>query len=162
MSYYNVSLHPDYKEFLAEYLGTIFLFVVSLIAMPFSSALHIPCFNILVGIASLVLALTIVTRYISLTAVSWIVNEDTICRVQGYFSKKTDYVELYRVVDYQESQTFLQKIMKVKTVTVVSTDKTDALMEIYGIRESLDLVKIIRERVEKCKHDKRIYEITNR
>lgn len=158
----NVSICPDYREFLAENLGTIFLFAVSLVAMPFSSAFHIPYINILVGLASLVLALALVTRYISLTAVTWIVNEDTICRTEGFFSKKTDYVELYRVVDYQESQTFLQKLLKVKTVTVVSTDKTDAFMEIYGISANLNLVKTIRERVEKCKQDKRIYEITNR
>ena len=34
-------------------------------------------------------------------------------------------------------------------------------MSIYGVKTTLPLVQIIRNRVEKCKQDKRIYEITN-
>jgi hypothetical protein len=71
-------------------------------------------------------------------------------------------VELYRVVDYQENQTFLQKMFNVKTVTVISSDKSDAILEMYGVSDSIDLVRIIRDRVEKSKKEKRIYEITNR
>ena len=61
----------------------------------------------------------------------------------------------------QYPQTFWQKIWKVKTISIISTDKTDSFMSIYGVKTTLPLVQIIRNRVEKCKQDKRIYEITN-
>lgn len=45
---------------------------------------------------------------------------------------------------------------------MISTDKSDAILEMYGVSDSIDLVRIIRDRVEKSKKEKRIYEITNR
>ena len=52
--------------------------------------------------------------------------------------------------------------MKIKSVTIISTDKSDSTMQMYGIDASYDLVRLIRSRVEKCKTERRIYEITNR
>lgn len=42
------------------------------------------------------------------------------------------------------------------------TDRTNPQLDIYGVKEKLDVVKIIRERVEYNKRRKGIYEITNR
>lgn len=161
MSTTSISLRPENKEFVAENIGLITLFILSLIALPVVYTIQSDTISMVIGLLSLVLALILIVKYISLTAVVWIVNNDTICRIQGFFSRSTDYIELYRVVDYRETQNFLQKIMNVKTVTIVSTDKSDALMDIYGINYNIDLVGVIRERVEKCKKEKRIYEITN-
>lgn len=158
----DVSLKPDNREFIAENTGLMLLFSFSLIAMPLLTIWHIRYVNVLVGLFSLFIAGMLVIRYITLNSVVWIVREDTICRIQGVLSRQTDYIELYRVVDYQESQTFFQKILNVKTVTVLSTDKSDAIMEMYGVNYTLDLVSVIRQRVEKCKKEKRIYEIANR
>lgn len=157
-----ISLKPDYREFIAENTGIGFLFVLSVVSMPFSTQFELWYVSILPASMTIILAIMLIVRYITLTAVVWIVTDDTLCRIQGVFSRHTDYTELYRVVDYEESQTFLQKLLKVKSVTVFSTDKSDSVMRMYGINASNDVVRLIRSRVEKCKQEKRIYEITNR
>lgn len=97
-----------------------------------------------------------------LVNVKWLIGEETLCRIRGIFSKETDYVEMYRITDYKESQSFLQRMMGVKTVTIYSTDRSDAVTDIVGVSADLDLIGIIRNNVEKCKKEKGIYEITNR
>lgn len=156
------SLKPDYREFIAENISLGFLFVLSVVAMPFSTQFDMWFVSLIPASMTIILAIMLIVRYIMLTSVVWIITEETLCRIQGVFSRSTDYTELYRVVDYEESQTFLQKLLKVKSVTVFSTDKSDCIMCMYGIDASNDVVRIIRSRVEKCKQEKRIYEITNR
>jgi uncharacterized membrane protein YdbT with pleckstrin-like domain len=97
-----------------------------------------------------------------MSAFKWVIDDEQIQRTMGVFSRTTDYVELYRVTDYIEVQTFLQRIFKVKSLVVVSTDKTDSMMPILGIPEKVDLKEYIRKKVEYCKQIHNIYEITNR
>lgn len=157
-----LSLKPDYREFIAENIGIAFLFVLSVVAMPYSTLFGLWYVSMLSLVLSMGLAFLLLVRYIILTSVVWIISEDTLCRIKGVFSRRTDYTELYRVVDYEESQTFLQKLLKIQSVRIISTDKSDSILEMYGIDVSLDVVKLVRNRVEKCKQEKRIYEITNR
>lgn len=129
--------------------------------MPLLTSVDGNYLQLAVSFLSLLLAAVLIIRYVMLTAVVWIVRESTFCRIRGVFSRHTDYIELYRVVDYNESQTLLQKLWRVKTVSIISTDKSDSTMQMYGVKVSLDIVRLIRNRVEKCKQEKRIYEITN-
>ena len=129
--------------------------------MPLLTSVDGNYLQLAVSFLSLLLAAVLIIRYVMLTAVVWIVGESTFCRIRGVFSRHTDYIELYRVVDYSESQTLLQKLWRVKTVSIISTDKSDSTMQMYGVKVSLDIVRLIRNRVEKCKQEKRIYEITN-
>lgn len=157
----DVYIRPNYRQFFAEHTGLTLLFAVSLVVMPISSILDNGYIQISLSALSLLLAITGIVRYITLTAIVWIINDNTLCRIRGVFSRHTDYIELYRVVDYSESQSFLQKLWKVKTVCIISTDKTDSTMVMYGVNAQHDIVRLIRNRVENCKKEKRIYEITN-
>ena len=80
----------------------------------------------------------------------------------GVFNVERSYVELYRVVDYEERRNFLQMLMGLKTVCVYSGDRTTPRLDIIGVRQKTDLQTFIRERVEIQKKSKHIYEITNR
>ena len=91
----------------------------------------------------------------------WIIGDETLCTVKGVLARHTDYIELYRIVDYKESQTLLQRLMGIKTVTVFSTDRSDCMVDIRGVSVDEDVIGHLRDKVEKCKTDKRIYEITN-
>ena len=93
---------------------------------------------------------------------SWTISKDKICQKHGVLSRQTDYIELYRVVDYRETQTFLQRLLGVKTVTIISTDKSDPEMLIKGVPAKTDLVDYTRKLVEQNKKQNHIYEITNR
>lgn len=157
----DIFLKPDYREFFAEQTGLLLLFLTTVVAMPLLTSLEGLYPQMVVSLYSLLLAILLIARYITLTAVLWIINDNTLCRICGVFSRHTDYMELYRVVDYSESQTFWQKLWGVKTVSIISTDKTDRTMVMYGISARRDIVQEIRNRVENCKKQRRIYEITN-
>ena len=53
-------------------------------------------------------------------------------------------------------------ISAIKDVSIYSGDRTNPKLDIYGVKEKLDVVAIIRVRVEYNKRRKGIYEITNR
>ena len=157
----DIFLKPDYREFFAEQTGLLLLFLTTVVAMPLLTSLEGLYPQMVVSLCSLLLAILLIARYITLTAVLWIINDNTLCRICGVFSRHTDCMELYRVVDYSESQTFWLKLWGVKTVSIISTDKTDRTMVMYGISARRDIVQEIRNRVENCKKQRRIYEITN-
>ena len=157
-----MTIKADYREFIAEDAGIVAIMSILAGAAP----VIFQRFDTLIVIATSALCLLILTflviRYIMLVNVKWLVEEETLCRIKGIFSKETDYVEMYRIIDYKESQSFLQRMMGVKTITVYSTDRSDAVTNIVGVSADLDLIGIIRSNVEKKKKKKRIYEITNR
>jgi uncharacterized membrane protein YdbT with pleckstrin-like domain len=78
----------------------------------------------------------------------------------GIFHRTSDYIELYRIVDF--SRDILEQLFGLKTVSIYSGDRTNPKLDIYGVKEKLDVVAIIRERFEYNKRRKGIYEITNR
>lgn len=92
---------------------------------------------------------------------TWIINDSQIIYKRGVFSIKTDYMELYRVNDYKEEQSLLQRILGLKKVIVFTTDRTMPTLNIYGVNTPVDIISYLRENVEKSKEDKRIYEIAN-
>ena len=154
----DISIRPDYREFFAENTASISLLIVTFIAIPFIEDFGnnyvqvgtLSCFSLLV--------ILLVYRYIMLTSVVWIMADRTIC---GISSSKTNYIELCRVIDYSETQTVLQKLWKVKTITITSTGKTNGILKIHGVKVNMPIIELIRDRVEKCKQTKKIYEITN-
>lgn len=154
-------IKADYRQFVAEDAGLIAIMALLMGAVP----VIIRDFDRMVGIAMTSLAvfllIILLVRYVLLVSVKWMVEDETLCRMKGVFSKQTDYIEMYRITDYMENQSFLQRLFGVKTVTVYSTDRSDSVTDILGVPADMDLIGIIREKVEKCKKEKRIYEIAN-
>ena len=97
-----------------------------------------------------------------ISRIQYIVTEEQIMYLHGILSHQTDYMELYRVVDYQQNRTFMQQLTRLKTITIMSGDRNMPVLNIIGVREDEDLVQEIRRRVEFNKKQKSIYEITNR
>lgn len=156
-----VKVRPDYRQFFAETFGWLALCCIALSFSPFLVGRCGIAVNMVDAALSISLIVFMLAKYIVLRSVCWIVDEETLCTKKGVFAKRTDYIELYRVVDYTERQTFLQNLFGVKTVTIISTDKTDAILDIYGVPNRLDLIRHIRKKVEISKRNKHIYEITN-
>ena len=96
------------------------------------------------------------------TMMKFTVTGEMIIYEYGVFCRKREYIELYRVVDFREDISFLQNIFELKTVTVLSGDRTTPTLKIPGISLSYPLVPELRKRVEFNKLRKGIYEITNR
>lgn len=92
----------------------------------------------------------------------FIITSEQLIIQHGVLKRTSDYIELYRIVDFCESRDILEQLFGLKTVSIYSGDRTNPKLDIYGIKENLDVVAIIRERVEYNKIRKGVYEITNR
>ena len=119
-----------------------------------------------IGEGFLIVAIFILTYLICqgtyLARVQYIVTEEQIIYLHGILYHETDFMELYRVVDYQEKRTFMQQLAGLKSVVIYSMDRNTPVLNILGIKANYDLIRFIRERVEYNKARKGIYEITNR
>ena len=156
-----MKIRADYRQFVAEDAGLIAIMAVLTGAVPVIIRDYDRMMGIAMGSLAAFNLIFLVLRYVMLVNVKWLVEEETLCRIKGIFSKQTDYIEMYRITDYKENQSFLQRIMGVKTVTVYSTDRSDEVTDIPGVPADMNLIGIIRDNVEKCRKEKRIYEIAN-
>ena len=156
-----MKIRADYRQFVAEDAGLIAIMAVLTGAVPVIIRDYDRMMGIAMGSLAAFILIFRVLRYVMLVNVKWLVEEETLCRIKGIFSKQTDYIEMYRITDYKENQSFLQRIMGVKTVTVYSTDRSDDVTDITGVPADVNLIGIIRENVEKYRKEKRIYEIAN-
>ena len=111
---------------------------------------------------ALFLSLILVYRYVYMRRIRYHVGSEQLISEHGIFHRSVEYIELYRIVDFHEQQSLMQQLCHLKTVTIFSMDRTTPRMDMIGIRLTVDVVSILRERVEYNKRKKGIYEITNR
>lgn len=110
---------------------------------------------------AVLLSLVLLYRLIYLRRTRYYIGSEQIISKHGVLSRKTDYMEQYRIVDFVEHQSFMQQLCGLKTVHIFSMDRNTPQLDLVGIRRNLDVVTLIRERVEYNKRKKGIYEITN-
>ena len=102
-------------------------------------------------------------RYISmLLCTKWIITREQIKIYQGVLSKRINYIELYRVYDYEEKQSFIQSLINNTNIYIYSGDKSTPELLMNGLKANSDIIQTIRNRVEEQKKKKGIYEFTNR
>lgn len=99
-------------------------------------------------VVSLFLLIVLLYRFIYLRRIRYRVGEEQLVSEHGIFIRRVDYMELYRIVDFQEHQSLLQQICGLKTVRILSMDRNTPRLDLIGIRRRDDIVAIIRERVE--------------
>ena len=117
--------------------------------------------NILL-IALLTAAAVLSYRMADMLRTVYVITDEQILYRHGVLDHTTDYMELYRVYDYQQHRSLLQQMTGLKTVTIMSSDKNISQLDMKGISEEIDAVGIIRQRVEYNKANKHVYEIGNR
>ena len=110
---------------------------------------------------AVLLSLVLLYRFVYLRRTRYYIGCEQIISNHGVLSRKTDYMEQYRIVDFVEHQSLMQQLCGLKTVRIFSMDRNTPRLDLVGIRRNLDVVTLIRERVEYNKLKKGIYEITN-
>lgn len=118
-----------------------------------------PLYAIIITYALLIFYL--IYRYLFLINISWTISDEQLIYRRGVISIEIDYLELYRIYDYTEYSTFLDRIFHLKNIRIVSTDHTSPTLTIKGINYKEDLLTELRSKVEQRKDQRRIYEIAN-
>ena len=156
-AYRDVCLRPCLRQLLIDegisILGSLALLVAGgLDAVPYRS--------VLLGLG-LLLALKVCYSLVFLRKMVYTITGEQLVYEHGVFTRSRDYIELYRVVDFDEKRNFLQLLLGLKTVVVHSGDRTMPKLRIIGIREEALVVECLRERVSYNRKRMNIHEFAN-
>ena len=154
-----LSLRPHWAQFTINQLHWLILCLITFTIYFFSHYAILHTLSLCIGI---VLVFYLAFQVMYLARMEYIVTSDQIIFLHGVISHSTDYMELYRVIDYQQHRSLMQQLTGLKTVVIYSGDRNTPVMQLIGMKEKDDVVKEIRRRVEYNKQLKHIYEITNR
>ena len=157
-TYNGIVLKPRPLQFAVLNLGWILL-AVAVSALCYFVDMK---YNMMLLIANVILTLMCLCKAITLFSIKYIITEEQIIYIHGVFVRETNFVELYRVVAYQETRTALQWLLGLKDVIIFSMDKNIRMLNMMGMKEKDNIISTIRKRVEYNKKRKGIYEITNR
>lgn len=157
----DIILKPKFRNWLMKN----FLLIILVISV-FVFSKYIRGHELLKFISGTILVLLIFTifyRYVSmLLCTKWIITREQIKIYQGVLSKRINYIELYRVYDYEEKQSFIQSLINNTNIYIYSGDKSTPKLLMNGLKANSGIIQIIRNRVEEQKKKKGIYEFTNR
>lgn len=110
--YRDISLHPETTQFFIDELPLLF---VSITGLVYGGMEGVPLGSIATLFAVL-LFLCLAYRLIYLRRIRYHIGSEQLTAEHGVFQRSTDYIELYRVVDFHEHQPLLQQIFGLKTV----------------------------------------------
>ena len=75
---------------------------------------------------------------------------------RGVLNKELEELELYRVRDYRLEQPFILRMFSLGNITINTTDVTQPIVILHGVRDSEHVREQIRNHVEQCRTAKRV------
>lgn len=140
----SIVLQPHAGQFVIDELPAI---VLCCAAWVYGGMEGLPLTALAVSVAAL-LSLALLYRFIYLRRTRYHIGSEQLISRHGVLSRKTDYMEQYRIVDFVEHQSLMQQLCGLKTVRIFSMDRNTPRLDLVGIRHNFDVVTLIRERVE--------------
>ncbi len=83
-------------------------------------------------------------------------SENRIFREKGFLNLKEEEVLLYRVRDLELTRSLWQRIFRVGTVCIYSSDKTTPHLDLQNVRDPKAVKELIYEKVEQAKDARRM------
>lgn len=83
-------------------------------------------------------------------------SEDRLFVSVGFLSIKDEEILLYRIRDITTSRSLWQRIFRVGSITVVSSDKTQPTLVLKNIKNPMQTKEILHEQVEEMKIKRRV------
>lgn len=111
---------------------------------------------------SVLLMVYLLYKLFYLKRLKYLIGSEQFVFEHGIFQRQIEYLELYRIVDFNEHQTFMQQLCGLKTISVFSGDRSTPKLDIIGVQADESYVSLLRERVIYNRKVNSIYEITNR
>jgi uncharacterized membrane protein YdbT with pleckstrin-like domain len=95
---------------------------------------EMPLANLCLIFAAL-LAIRLLYTFIYLRRIECRINEEQLIMNHGVFTRKSDYMELYRIVDFNEHRTLMQQICGLKTVPSIQANRSTPKLDIIGVKK---------------------------
>lgn len=132
-------------------IGSVLLYGVD--AMPFKE---------IIGIVIFLFSLQLLYSFVYIRSIEYRITDQQIIFEHGVFKRSTDYMELYRVIDFNEHRNIMQQICALKTITIYAGDRNMPRLHLIGVKNHYDIISELRARVIYSRELFRIYEVTNR
>lgn len=157
-SFQTYRLKPHWIQYVIDQLPWILIWVVVTLyagddTLPYREYL---------GYVSACMLCYLLWQALELCRIEYVITGEQLIYRHGVLFHSADYMELYRIVDYQESRTPVQQLTGLKNILLLSGDRSLPRLRMVGIRGSSRILDEIRVRVEYNKKRRGIYEITNR
>jgi uncharacterized membrane protein YdbT with pleckstrin-like domain len=140
--------------------GLIFLLIVTLVIY-FWDSLHNtwPVLPFVGLLAALICVLVMVLRWVVTASLKYTLTTERLLVETGILSKRTQSLELYRVKDYTLVEPFLYRLVKLGTVSIVTSDPMTPRVEMRAIPQPKTLLDTLRRQVETRRDAKRVREV---
>ncbi len=152
-----VTLRPHGLQWLIDTLPWLLLNIASY----FYAGMEDMPLTTLVAVIAILLSLDLIYNLVYLQSFRYHINQQQLILTYGVFNSQRQYLELYRIMDYYEHQSIMQRLFGLKTVTLYSTDKSMPILNIFGIKIGYDIVAWLRPRVEYNRRRMGVYEFAN-
>ena len=90
-----------------------------------------------------------------LSFTTYSLSEDRLFRETGFLNRKYEDILLYRVRDISLTRSFGQMIFGVGTITIISSDKSAAKLDIINVKSPKQVKELIHQLVEEAKARRR-------
>lgn len=140
--------------------GILFLVILTLVIY-FWDPLHKtwPILPLIGLFAALICLLYIAVRWVQTSSLKYTLTSERLLIEYGLLSKRTQSLELYRVKDYTLVEPFLYRLVKLGTVSIVTSDPTTPRLEMRAIPQPRPLLDTLRRQVETRRDAKRVREM---
>ena len=103
----------------------------------------------------------LIYQYIYTQRILWIMTEEQLIYIRGIIAIEKDYLELYRIYDFSEDSSILDRMFGLKNIRIASSDRSTPVLSITGIDKNINLLSSLRSQVELMKKTHKIHEIAN-
>ncbi len=152
-----ITLRPNGMQWVISYLPHICITVCGYV---YGGMDDMP-FTLVMLAITFILSLYLLYQLAYLRSIKYHVNSQQLVTTFGIFQLERNYMELYRVVDFYEHQSLMQRIFGLKTITIYSTDRNTPQLFVIGVKNDVDLVGFLRPLVFYNRKRMGIHEFAN-
>ncbi len=152
-----VTIRPSSVQWVITFLPHILLAIAGCVYVGMEG---VPLTNMVLLLTSL-LVLYLGYQLLYLQSIRYHISSQQLVTTFGVLHRERNYMELYRVVDYYEHQSLMQRICGLKTITVFSTDRNTPQLHVIGVKNDVDIVGYLRQLVFYNRKRMGIHEFAN-
>ncbi len=152
-----ITLRPKAMQWVITFLPHI---LITICGYVYAGMEQMPLNNVVLAI-SFLLSLYLLYQLAYLQSIKYHVSSQQLITSFGVFHLERNYMELYRVVDFNEHQTLMQRIFGLKNITIYSTDRNTPQLFVIGVKADVDLVGYLRQLVYSNRKRMGIHEFAN-
>lgn len=115
--------------------------------------------EIVIGAASFLFLIAIFPAWLQLKFIHYRMTDTTLFIQRGFLNRKTDPVDLFRVLDVGTDEPLLMRLFGVGYVTVYSADTTHPIFKLIGVKDPLAVKELIRKHAAITRQQRGVREV---